>query len=77
MNSAVLISEIGSSFLFIDLLSLQLVVCRVAVLKRAPYIVHSAVYYRMFSLALIASSFRVTEDNLLFERDLSGPPSFF
>ena len=29
------------------------------------------------SLAGIACSFRVTEENLLFETDLSGPPSFF
>ena len=27
-------------------------------------------------MAFIASSFSVTEDNSLFETDLSGPPSF-
>ena len=30
----------------------------------------------MFSLAFITSSFRVTEENWLFEIDLSGAPSF-
>ena len=29
------------------------------------------------SLAFIASSFRVTEEDLLFETGLSGPPYFF
>ena len=32
--------------------------------------------FQYASLVLIASSFRVTEENLLFETDLSGPPSF-
>ena len=31
----------------------------------------------MLSLAFIASLFRVTEENLLFEAGLSDPPSFF
>ena len=31
----------------------------------------------MFSLAGIASSFMVTEENQLFDTDLSGPPFFF
>ena len=31
----------------------------------------------MLSLAFVASSFRVTEENLIFETVQSGPPSFF
>ena len=112
------------------LLSLHLVLCCVAALKAAPYIVHSAVYifsfwsfeisgnmlrnrkificldpcvlnmfssfgphldlyqsfigcfvetrnYSILSLAFIASSFRVTEENIVFETVQSGPYSSF